>query len=374
MSIIWIYATKEAASDEELLVLSFPIPDGSNVSKGTPILEVEGSKAVFEIESSHQGVFYRFCGEGESVPIGAVLGCICTEGENRPEQTLEEPVKYPISGNSKFNSEGIQSRFSKSAFDLIVSNGLDPEKVLPELTFVTKSALLKSLKIENSGEMGKETGITRVAFLGGGYGATLAHEIAGGRTGIQIVGVFDDSQNLLSNYGIPLLGDLSHDLIRSKFLEQQFHQLAITVQSNMKIRVELYNFCKEIGIPLLSFIHKNASIADDAQIGLGCIIMDQVRIGNSARVKENVFISGSVNIDHHCSVGTNTTFAPGVAISGAVEIGESCSFGTLVGVESGLKIGSNCKITSGNIIQADVPSDSIVKTNSKIIIRPNKAL
>lgn len=377
MAIEWLYAPKEAASDEELVLLQFLVHDGDSVQKGDTLLEVEGSKSVFDIIADFDGIIYFFKNPGEVVQVGQVICCICTEGEKKPSaipashEPQNEEAKSASNNLSQVAASIGEGRYSDSALRLVYEAALDPNKILVNLDFVTKRDVENFLKQSRSQLSKTENDSKKVVFLGGGFGATLAFEILASMENVQLCGVFDDGNNMLEDKGVRLLGSLEIDTILQSFQVGSFDYAFISIQSNMKLRKKLYEFCRLNKIPLLTLIHKKCSIANDANIGEGCLIMDNVRIGNSAILEPNVFVSGTVNIDHHCYIGANTTFGPSVSLSGAVNVGQNCSFGTLVGVESGLKIGSNSIVTSGSIVQKDVPENSIVKTISKSVVRAN---
>jgi len=368
MSVIWIYANKEAASDESLLIVSFESEDGASVDSGDILLEVEGSKSLFEIRAEVSGVVYHFSKVGDQIPVGDIISCICTNGEQRPVEAPKN-TETLMKKNKKQEQLGESDlRFSDSAKALLIEFSLDSDSVLPDLEFVTESDIKEFLQIKNL-VVSKKSNIRKIAILGGGYGATLAFEIIGSNPIQNLVGVFDDNQNLLLQHGVERLAGLDLPKIVTDFKAGVFDEVAIMVQSNKKLRQELHEFCVLNEIPLVTLVHPRASVSPTAIIEPGCLIMDNVRVGYDAHLKRNVFVSGTVNIDHHCVIGENTTFGPGVFLSGGVDVGSNCSFGTSIGVESEIKIGNNCVITSGSIIQSNIADDTVVKSVGGIVKR-----
>lgn len=364
MAIHWIYASKEAASDDELLILSLSMESGENVRRLDVIAEVEGSKSAFEIQAEDEGSIYYYVEQGSRVKIGAVIACICTEKEIRPDAPSEVDGKSQDTITSQF--EGAE-RFSKSALLLLESEDVELGLVNPDAPFVTESDVKKYLETRKvSGRFRP----LRVAFLGGSYGATLALEALAGDSSTVVTGVFDDKSNILEEFEFPLLGKLDREVIKRAFESKMFDSLLITIQANMPLRKNLFAMCDELGIRLHTAIHPGASISKTAIVEAGCIIMDQVRIGPEATVSRNVFISGMVNIDHHTTVGENTTFGPGVFLSGCVSVGKDCTFGTSIGVESHVVIGDGCVVTSGCVIQSDLKDFHVSKSQNKPITRP----
>lgn len=66
-------------------VVSWLKKEGDKVNKGEAILEIEVEKAIMEIESEYDGYLRKILvREGETVPIGTILGYIT--------DTLEEDI------------------------------------------------------------------------------------------------------------------------------------------------------------------------------------------------------------------------------------------------------------------------------------------
>jgi acetyltransferase EpsM len=363
MSIHWVNADRDSPSDETLIIDKFVVSEGTDVKQGDVILEVEGSKSLFEITAPESGPVYFYVPEGESAPIGSVVACICTEREDKPPSP--EPVLMNVVDGARQHAS---ERFSLAALSLLTINGIEPASFHPELDFVTEMDVKGYLSVPNKGSGAEQSEKSRrVVIIGGGHLATLAYEIAAGDPSKRIIGVFDDSQNMMESLGIPLLGGME-DFV-SQYLLGKFDEAVIAVQSNRKVRKKLIEQCNSTSIPLCTLIHTRSFVSHLATINSGCIIMDGARVGPYAVLESNVFVSGLVNIDHHCHIGANTTFGPGVFLSGNVTVGEDCDFGTSIGVEPGLEIGDRCSISSGSILHSDVPTDHITKVARQTLLR-----
>ena len=365
MAEIWIRAERDSASDDSLLISRFLVHEGAEVQSGSAITEVEGSKSLFEILSPESGTVYFFAEEDSQVQIGQAIACVCTAGEHRP---AEVPQSSSLRDDSAASAS--HDRFSDAAWALITSSGLDPAVVLPDTNFVTEADVRQHIRGAAHNNTRVKTP-NRIALLGGSFGATLAFDACAGNSHQRIVGVFDDHQNMLESYGVPLLGNLTTD-IETRFRSGAFDSCIITVQADIATRRRLFELCQELTIPLATIIHPRASVSQLATICDGCLILDTSRIGPFAVLDENVFVSGAVSIDHHCHVGRNVTFGPGVFLSGGVTVGENCNFGTSIGVESHVTIGSNSTITSGSILHSDVPPDHVTKLQSTTVVRPKR--
>ena len=105
---------------EEATILRWLVEEGTEVSKGDPVLEIETDKTSFEIEANGDGTIRDLRGEeGENLPVGAVLAYIITPGEEPAGSP--EPRKTPETqedsknGRDKTTGEGAFQRAEKVA-------------------------------------------------------------------------------------------------------------------------------------------------------------------------------------------------------------------------------------------------------------------
>ena len=79
MSIVYIYAEQNDPGDSELIIHQQLFQNGGHVSIGEVIFVVEGSKALFDIESSNSGIIISKVTEGSFVKVGSVIAEIQVE-------------------------------------------------------------------------------------------------------------------------------------------------------------------------------------------------------------------------------------------------------------------------------------------------------
>jgi acetyltransferase-like isoleucine patch superfamily enzyme len=112
----------------------------------------------------------------------------------------------------------------------------------------------------------------------------------------------------------------------------------------------------------------------------------------SLRIEKNVFINNysSLNCLHHISIGSNTLIGEGVKIydhnhkytttsslvvhpneftTAPVNIGKNCWIGSNVVILKGVSIGDNVIIGANNLIYKSVPSNTIVKLKSDLVLQ-----
>ncbi len=77
---------------EEATIVRWLVEEGTEVSKGDPVLEIDTDKTSFEIEANDDGTIRNISGEeGQTIPVGTILAYITAPGEEAPEYEDEEP-------------------------------------------------------------------------------------------------------------------------------------------------------------------------------------------------------------------------------------------------------------------------------------------
>lgn len=122
---------------------------------------------------------------------------------------------------------------------------------------------------------------------------------------------------------VPLedLGSL-YDMKRCKVL------LTLGYKQMNKGREQMYNFCKEKGYGIYTYISPRAYIdCEPENIGEGCIIMPRAGVAPCTKIGIcNVINSGS-GVGHTSTVGDFNWFSGKVSTAGDVTIGSRCFFG-----------------------------------------------
>lgn len=360
------FAEKNSPSDEEIYIHDIYVQSGDKVKAGEILISAEGAKALFDIEMPEDGYVTFHVSAGTVVGIGAKLFSI-----SRTDSNLLDEVSTPIAGITTVeNSNNPSTRFSKIAMELAHRHELDLD-LFNDLEFVTSEDVMSRLSSTHKpivqGRLFNE--FKAVALVGGGMGAQVLLERLRLSSQLdKVVGYFDLGEKEefadFKYFGSPL-----KDLIHQGFVSGEFDGLLITVTSNMRLRRELLNLAEDLKIPLATFIDEQSFISESAVIGAGSLILDSARVGHKAQIGKNVFLSGFVNIDHHCVVGENSTFGPGVFFSGNVKAGVDIVFGSNIAVEPGITIGDNCRIASGSILTKNVPPATVVKVKSTTSFR-----
>ena len=360
------FAEKNSPSDEELYIHDIYLNSGDKAKSGQVLISAEGAKALFDIEMPEDGYVTFHVTAGTVVGIGTKLFSISST-----DSSLLDEVDTPVLENpSEKNLNNSLARFSKVALELAQRYEVDLE-LFNELQFVTSDDVKAILSSKSKPVVqGRLLGEFRaVALVGGGMGAEVLLERLRISSQLDRIGGYFDLTEKDQLAGIKYFGNPIKDSIYQSFVKGEFDGLLITVTSNMRFRRELLNLAEEFKIPLATYIDEQSFVSESAVIGAGSLILDSARVGHKAQIGKNVFLSGFVNIDHHCEVGENSTFGPGVFFSGNVKTGVDNVYGSNIAVEPGITIGDNCKIASGAILTRNVPSATVIKVKSTISFR-----
>lgn len=361
--IVWVYALKNSPSDEYLIINEVVHEQGIQVLENQTILEVEGAKAIFEIEAPSNGYVYFFVNQNDKVSIGDSLAIISNlKLDILPERKfLKTETEHNDLSNEKLTAKAKTflnlAKIDRTVIYDAFQNTVIREKNLKR--FITSS---------NTQDRKKQIEPGKILIIGGGTGADIVYDLLSSNQKTQIVGVADPTFNILESRGIPTKSNFDIAKINDLITNGEVNSLLISI-NDIEIRKKFLEFANEKNIRLVDVISSKSAISSTADYGMGLSIGDFSRLGADSYLGDNVFLSAYVNIEHHCTVGDNTTFGPGVFLSGRVVIGQNCVFGSMVSIEPKIVIGNNCTIASGSVITQDIPSNSLVKSEGQIKLR-----
>ena len=200
----------------------------------------------------------------------------------------------------------------------------------------------------------------KIAIVGSSLLAErLIHYFEGTNFG-HVEGMFDDFEvRGRSKYGRPILGRTEDTL--PLFKKNVFEAIAIGIgYQHRRFRKEMYEHLKEIGIPVVTYIHPSAYVDSSALIGEGSIVLVNCTIDMSSQVGENVLLSSRCFVSHHVNIGSHTFCGAAVNLAGRTTVGECCFLGISTTSISGITIGFNVQSAAGAVITKDTPDHVLV--------------
>lgn len=115
------------------------------------------------------------------------------------------------------------------------------------------------------------------------------------------------------------------------------------------------------GYALPSFVHANASVAQNVRVGANTLIRELAVVCPFAQLGDDVFIGPLVCAGHHCRIGSHNFIAGGSTLAGGVELGEGCFVGAGATLRDRVKVGEGCLIGAGTLIMADCPPRGVYR-------------
>lgn len=146
-------------------------------------------------------------------------------------------------------------------------------------------------------------------------------------------------------------------------------------ENTFHLRQERIALVKEAGCNLTNLLHPGSDISPTARIGRNTLVLKHAYIESHARIGSFCQFMYNNGIAHHSIIGDNCTFLPGTTgCAGKTVVGNN----VVVGMETHIMssgdtptvIGDNVILGPRLMILKDVPSNSIVQVNGKIL--PNK--
>jgi len=199
----------------------------------------------------------------------------------------------------------------------------------------------------------------RVILIGGGKFAGLLYYMF--NKTYDFIGYIDDVYDhayIEENYGLKKLGT-SKDLPQIvSFCNNAIISIGST--GDASTRSKYYEKLAKIGFNFPSLISKTSIVADNAFIGSGAIIQQNVIIDPMVKIGKNCVISSGSIIRHDTKIGNNVFIAPSVILNGSSIIGDNTFIGTGATVIQKIIIGNNCIIGAASCAIEDIADNSKV--------------
>jgi acyl-[acyl carrier protein]--UDP-N-acetylglucosamine O-acyltransferase len=143
-------------------------------------------------------------------------------------------------------------------------------------------------------------------------------------------------------------------------------------ENTFHLRLERIDIVKQAGCNLINLIHPGATVSKTAKLGRNSLVMNHAYIESHCDIGSFCTFMYNNGIAHHAVIGDNCAFMPGTTgCAGLVKFGNN----VLVGIESHVMssgssttvVGNNVIIGPKMLILKDIPDNSVVQVNGKII-------
>lgn len=373
-----ILCERHSPSDEQIICVSIFKKNGEFVKSGDLIFELEGAKAIFEVESPQDGFFTSYVQEGATLEIGQVIGVVSETIESIKVAEIKNELKLEASPNhngrisftnpaQKIFAEletDLQSQIKRELRELKTYNSEDLHRTLAKLA----KSPVRSAEINKEAwvqQINKFRGETKVILIGGGFGSFQAMDLLLQQSKYEVIGYFSDEvENLVDQIDIPHLGKCSEDGIQVAIRKYANPSFVISVGVSPSFRLKMYTLLKKLGADLPSLIDQSTVISRNTVIGDGNLIFANSFVGVDTRIGDANFISSNAVIEHHNIIGNANCFGPSLSTSGVVTIGNGCRFGAGVVIEPNINVGDSAVVASHATITNDVLAGTVLKVRA----------
>jgi acetyltransferase-like isoleucine patch superfamily enzyme len=316
-----LIAPREGASDDTVKLVRFLVAAGARVGVGTPVVEIETSKALIVVEAHRTGFMHPLAGEGQRVDVGAPL-CAISDSQTPPAKKADGATgELTISNKARaaMQSHGL------SAADFPGQN-------------VVREADVARVVAARSGPQA----IALPKFLG----ETLDRNA--------------DWDALLSQaWLIELSGRLTELRKRLKARFARHVPLGTLLHDRWAV-------AREYGFGEGTSVYDECLILGDVQLGKACwvgpfTVLDgahaPLRIGDHSSIGSGTHVYTHNTIEHALSAGQ----AP--AYSRATTIGRACFISPQCIIGPGTVLGDHSFVAAGSFVQGEYASHSFLAGN-----------
>lgn len=186
----------------------------------------------------------------------------------------------------------------------------------------------------------------------GGHARSVADVIA--RAGGVIVAVTGAPR--AAAWGLPVLAD---DEAALSYAREAGHRVAFGVGSGA-VRTTFVELVLAFDVIAEPVFAGTSTVAPDAVVGLGTVVMEHAHVGPAARVGRGAIINTAAVVEHDCVVGDAAHIAPGAVLLGSVRVDAGAMVGSGACILPGRTIGADAVVGAGAVVREDVPAGRTV--------------
>ena len=204
----------------------------------------------------------------------------------------------------------------------------------------------------------------KLIIFGTGQIAELAYYYFSSDSEYSIQGFSVDKEYIESDdfFGLPVI---AFEEIQASFPPEDYEMfIALSYSEVNSIRKKKYFAAREKGYKLASYISSRATILNDMSIGDNCFILENNTIQPFVSIGNNVTLWSGNHIGHHSEICDHVFMASHVVVSGGVHIGSQSFLGVNATLINNISIGEGCVIGAGALVNSNVESHLVIKSNS----------
>ena len=204
----------------------------------------------------------------------------------------------------------------------------------------------------------------KLIIFGAGQIAELAYHYFSSDSEYSIQAFSVDKEYIESDdfFGLPVI---AFEEIQASFPPEDYEMfIALSYSEVNSIRKKKYFAAKAKGYKLASYISSRATILNNMSIGDNCFILENNTIQPFVSIGNNVTLWSGNHIGHHSAICDHVFIASHVVVSGGVHIGSQSFLGVNATLINNISIGDGCVIGAGALVNSNVESHLVIKSNA----------
>ncbi len=178
-----------------------------------------------------------------------------------------------------------------------------------------------------------------------------------------------DRRDRGERHGLPYLGD--DDAIARDHRDGAL-LLGVGLTDNAPARWRLYAAHRAAGAACLVLVSSRASVAAEAQLGAGTVVLDLAAVNAGARLGEACIVNTGAVVEHDCRLGDNVHVAPHATLCGDVAIGDHVLIGAAATVLPGRRVAGGVVIGAGAVVTRDLAEPGIYVGAPAVRVAPGR--
>ncbi len=196
------------------------------------------------------------------------------------------------------------------------------------------------------------TGGDLLVFGTGGHARALLDVLQ--RAGASVMGAVGPGP---SPEGVPLVRD---DVAGAELARRSGAGCVLAVGDNAS-RLELAGRLVAAGARLQVVVARTATVARDARLGPGTVVLEHAHVGAAVRTGTAVVVNTGAVVEHNVVLGDGTHVAPGAVLSGAAICGSRVLVGVGAVLLPGVAVGDDAVVGAGAAVVRPVrPGTTVV--------------
>lgn len=186
-----------------------------------------------------------------------------------------------------------------------------------------------------------------------GHGKVIA-DIAK-KNGYSDIAFLDDDDDTVTRCAEYAVIGKSEDAI--KYADCDF---AVSI-GNSSIRQMFQEQLEKERLSVISLIHPNAVVAENAEIENGTVVMAGAVINSGSKIGKGCIVNTCASVDHDCIIDDYVHVSVGAHIAGNVHVGKHTWIGAGATIINNLEIAGDCMVGAGAVVVKNILCKGIYK-------------